>query len=106
MKCAFVVFISVGLLLPAIAAADPPDCGRLMRQINHFEGMVDRAEQLGNDGWSENTQRHVDLLEDRLASRCPSYSARDEQQEAARQLAILMKVAASAAVTFFTLGAY
>ena len=77
-----------------------------MRQINHFEGMVDRAEQLDNDGWAENTQRHVDLLEDRLASRCPSYSARDEQQEAARQLAILMKVAASAAVTFFTLGAY
>ena len=69
MKCAFAVFISFGLLLPAIASADPPDCGRLMRQINHFEGMVDRAEQLGNDSWSENTQRHVDLLEDRLASR-------------------------------------
>jgi hypothetical protein len=46
------------------------------------------------------------LLEDQLADRCPKFSARDEQQEAARQFALLMKVAADAAVKFFTLGAY
>ena len=90
---------------PPVASADPADCSRLMRQINHYEGMVERAEQQGRDGWADNTQRHVDLLEDRLASRCPSYSARDEEQEAARQLALLLKVAAGAALKFFTLGA-
>ena len=102
----FVAFALIGLSHPTVAIADPADCSRLMRQINHFEGMIERAEDQGNEMWAEKTQRHVDLLDDRLASRCPSYSARDEQQEAARQLAVLLKVAASAAVKFFTLGAF
>ena len=102
----FVVLVFVGLSLPPVASADPADCGRLMRQINHYEGMIERAEDLGRDDWAEKTGRHLELLEDRLASRCPAYSARDEEQEAARQLALLLKVAASAAVKFFTLGAF
>jgi len=106
MKSALAFAAAIGLLLPGLAAADPSDCGRLMHRINHFEGMVDRAEALDRDDWAEKTQRHVDLLETQLANRCPAYSARDEQQEAARQLALLMKVAATAAVKFFTLGAY
>ena len=95
----------VGLLWPAIAFADPPDCSRLLRQIYNYEGMVERADDRGRDDWADKMQNHVDLLEDRLASRCPSYSDRDEKQEAARQLAILMKAAASVAVTILTLGA-
>lgn len=106
MKSALAFAAAIGLLLAGVAAADPSDCGRLMHRINHFEGMVDRAEAFGKDDWAEKTQRHVDLLETRLADRCPSYSARDEQQEAARQLALLMKLAATAAMKFFTLGAY
>ena len=101
----FVVLALIGLSHPPVAAADPADCGRLMRQINHSEGMSARAEQAGRHDWAENTGHHLELLEDRLASRCPSYSARDEEQEAARQLALLLKVAAAAAVKFFTLGA-
>ena len=106
MKSALAFAAAIGFLLPAVAAADPSDCGRLMHRINHFEGMVVRAETLGKDDWADKTQRHVELLETQLAARCPSYSARDEQQEAARNLALLLKVAASAAVKFFTLGAY
>ncbi len=106
MKSSLAFAAAIGFLLPGVAAADPSDCGRLMHRIDHFEGMVDRAQVLGKDDWAEKTQRHVDLLETRLADRCPSYSARDEQQEAARQKALLLKVAASAAVKFFTLGAY
>jgi hypothetical protein len=102
---AFFALALIGLSGPSVATADPADCGRLMRQINHYEGMIERAESRGRDMWAQNTQRHVDLLEDRLASRCPAYSARDEEQEAARQLALLLKVAATAAVKFFTLGA-
>ena len=106
MKSALAFAAAMGLLLPGVAAADPSDCGRLMHRINHFEGMVARAEELGRDDWADKTQSHVDLLEDRLADRCPAYSARDEEQEAARQMALLLKVAANAAVKFFTLGAY
>ena len=106
MKSALAFAAAIGLMLPAVASADPSDCGRLMHRINHFEGMVDRAEALDRDDWAEKTQRHVELLETQLANRCPAYSARDEQQEAARQLALLLKVAATAAAKFFTLGAY
>jgi hypothetical protein len=106
MKSILVLATAIGFLLPGVAAADPSDCGRLMFRIIHFEGMVDRAEDLGRDDWAEKTQRHVDILETRLAERCPAFSARDEQQEAARHMALLLKVAAAAAVKFFTLGAY
>ena len=102
--------ISTGVLLvfllAGVAAADPPDCARSLRQINHYEEMVLRAEQLGNREWANKTQNHVELLEDRLASRCPNYTDRDERQEAARQFARLLKVAADVAVKFFTMGAY
>jgi hypothetical protein len=106
MKSALAIAAVLGLLLPAAAAADPSDCGRLMYRINHFEGMVARAEEAGRDDWAGKTQAHVELLETQLADRCPSFSARDEQQEAARQLALLLKIAATAAAKFFTFGAY
>ncbi|MCH7600231.1 MAG: hypothetical protein IH973_10790 [Myxococcales bacterium] len=106
MKSALAFATAIGLLLAGVAAADPSDCGRLMHRINHFEGMADRAEALGKDDWARKTQHHVELLEARLADRCPAYSARDEQQEAARQLALLLKVAATAAAKLFTLGAF
>ena len=106
MKSVLALAAAIGLLLPGVAAADPSDCGRLMHRIDHFEGMVDRAEAFGKDDWAEKTQRHVDLLETQLADRCPAFSARDEQQEAARQLALLLKFAATAAAKFFTMGAF
>jgi len=106
MKIAIATATLLALLLAGVASADPPDCARQLRQINHFEDMVARAEQLGNEEWADKTQMHLDLLEDRLASRCPNYTDRDERQEAARQFARLLKVAADAAVTFFTMGAF
>jgi hypothetical protein len=106
MKSALALAAAIGLLLPGVVAADPSDCGRLMHRINHFEGMVGRAEAVGRDDWADKTQRHVELLETQLAERCPAYSARDEQQEAARQMALLLKMAATAAAKFFTMGMY
>ena len=63
MKSALAFAAAIGLMLPGVAAADPSDCGRLMHRINHFEGMIDRAEALDRDDWADKTQRHVDLLE-------------------------------------------
>ena len=67
MKSALAFVFAIALLVPGIAASDPSDCGRLMHRINHFEGMVDRAEELGKDDWADKTQSHVDILETRLA---------------------------------------
>jgi len=106
MKSALAIAALIGFAFPAVASADPSDCGRLMYRIDHFRGMVERAEAAGRDDWADKTQQHVDILEDQLADRCPAFSARDEQQAAAAEFALLMKVAASAAVKFFTLGAY
>jgi hypothetical protein len=106
MKSALAFAAAIGLLFSGVAAADPSDCGRLMHRINHFEGMIGRAEALGRGDWADKTQRHVDILETQLADRCPAYSARDEQQEAARQMALLLKMAAKAAAKFFTMGMY
>ena len=105
MKSAFVLAALVGLLCPTAALADPNDCARLLSQIYQYEDMVERAEARDREDWADKMQNHVDLLEDRLATRCPASSARDEEQETKRQLAILMKAAANAAVKFFTLGA-
>ncbi len=106
MKSALAFAVAIGFLIPSVAAADPSDCGRLMHRILHFEGMVARAEAAGKDDWADKTQRQVELLETQLADRCPAYSARDEQQEAARQMALLLKMAATAAAKFFTMGMY
>ena len=106
MKYAMATGALLVFLLAGVAAADPPDCARSLRQINHFEEMTARAEQLGNDQWADKTQAHVDILEDRLAARCPNYTDRDERQEVARQTARILKIAADAAVKFFTMGAY
>jgi hypothetical protein len=106
MKSALASAVAIGFLIPGVAAADPSDCGRLMYRIVHFEGMVERAEAAGRYDWAEKTQRQVGLLETQLADRCPAFSARDEQQEVARQWAKLLKIAATAAAKFFTLGAY
>ena len=106
MKSALALAVAIGVLFSGVAAADPSDCGRLMYRIVHFEGMAERAEAAGKDDWAEKTQRQVELLETQLADRCPKFSARDEEQEAARQWAQLLKIAATAATKFFTLGAY
>ena len=80
MNYAITTGVLLVFLLTGVASADPPDCARSLRQINHYEEMVLRAEQVGKDDWADKTQNHVDLLEDRLAARCPSYTDRDERQ--------------------------
>jgi hypothetical protein len=90
---------------PPLGGAHPAECARLKRQIDHFEGMVERAEEAGNELWSTRTQQHVDLLRKRQSERCPD----DAQDNAAKEAFIafmnLLKVAGQAALTYFTFGA-
>src|SRR5262245_20788161 len=102
------------LLLPGASIAStelpqqmgsPAECARPQKQIAHFEGMVERAEDLDNELWTERTQQHVDLLRERQRERCP-----DDAEDSAAKAALLafmnlLKVAGQAALSYFTFGA-
>ena len=105
------------LLAPLMARAeDPPEvprgpgspaeCARLDKQIHAFEDMVDRAKALNNPMWVERTQQHVDLLKQRQEVRCP----RDAEDASAKAALVaflrLLKAAGSAALSYFTFGAF
>lgn len=99
-----VISIALGavLVLSSAASAGVAECRRLERQIEHFEGMVDRARELDNEMWEERTQQHVDRLKERAKARCPEYA---DDDSAARAFANLLRLAGKAALTYFTFGA-
>jgi hypothetical protein len=82
--------------------AHPAECARLARQIDHFEMMAERAEALENELWLERMEQQLDLLKGMQAGRCPDDVPIDEAAEAFK---FLVKLAAQAAITYFTFGA-
>jgi len=84
----------------------PAECARLRKQIDHFEGMTERAEAQGNAMWTERTGQHVALLRERQKTRCPGDVPDDSAKEAFLAFVSLLKVAGEAALTYFTFGAY
>ena len=91
-------------MAPGLALASPQECGRLTRQIEHYEDMADRAEALGNPMWEDGMRAHIDRLNARRSATCRDY---DDSAEKAMQLFnALVKIAASAAVTYFTFGTF
>ena len=96
--------IAAVLLAPLGAqAGGPAECARLRRQIDHFQGMSDRAEALGNEMWIERMGQQVALLRGRQADRCPQDVPTDDST--ARAFMQLLRIAGSAALTYFTFGA-
>ncbi len=120
MRVRFAVVLAVLLLLPAAASAQvvgsssedgpqyaavnahPAECARLRRQIDHFAGMMMRAEAAENDMWVERMGIHLERLLTQQAARCPNDVPVDTTSEAFKQL---IKIAAKAAVAYFTFGA-
>jgi hypothetical protein len=120
MRIGALLLLCAALLAPGSAAADggltpenaaafqaameahPAECSRLARQIDHYEGMAERARQMGNDMWRGRTQNHVDMLRGIQAARCPDDVPVDTTAEAFKHLITL---AAKAALTYFTFGA-
>lgn len=86
--------------------AHPAECARLHRQIAHFEGMAARADALGNELWTERTEKHVELLRERQKQRCPGDVPDDSAKEAFLAFMGLLKVAGKAALSYFTFGAF
>jgi hypothetical protein len=95
--------VAVLLLAPAGALAGPAECARLRRQIDHFQGMTDRAEALDNEMWSQRMGQQVALLRARQADRCPNDVPTDDST--ARAFMQLLRIAGQAALTYFTMGA-
>jgi hypothetical protein len=99
-----VAALAAGLFAPLGAqAAGPAECARLRRQIAHFQGMTDRAEALENEMWTERMGQHLAQLKGRQANRCPDDVPTDDST--ARAFMQLMRLAGSAALTYFTFGA-
>jgi hypothetical protein len=101
--------LAAGLCAPIGAAAGtvgpggPAECARLRRQIDHFQRMVDRAEQLKSELWTGRIGSHIGMLRERQMNRCPQDVPNDDST--ARALMQLLKIAGSAALTYFTFGA-
>ena len=82
--------------------AHPAECARLSRQIDHYAMMTARAEALENEMWEERMENHLELLKGMQAARCPDDVPIDSGAEAFKYL---VKLAAKAALTYFTFGA-
>lgn len=95
------------VLLAPIAApavqAGPSECARLRRQIDHFSRMLDRAEQLDTQLWTGRIGTHLGMLRKRQEDRCPQDVPNDDST--AKAFMQLLRVAGSAALTYFTFGA-
>ena len=88
----------------ASGAVGPATCARFARQIQHYEGMVERSRELENELWSERTQAHVERLRTRAEPHCPDLDNGAAAQ--ARAFAQLVKVGAEVALRYFTFGAF
>lgn len=82
--------------------AHPAECARLARQIDHYVMMAERAAVLENEMWFERMEDHLQLLQGMQAARCPDDVPIDQAAEAFK---FLVKLAAKAAITYFTFGA-
>ncbi len=104
MKTMLAVSIAAAfLLLPGSAAADVNGCNGLNNQIDHYTKLMERADQLGNSMWEQRIGNHLEGLLAQRSAICPQYEKDDGTM---RAIAALVKLAAKAAVTYFTMGAF
>ena len=83
-------------------SAHPAECSQLKRRIGHFKGMQQRAQILQHQQWTEKMGTQVSYLEGIQAARCPKDLPVDTT---GRAINALLKLAAKAALTYFTFGA-
>jgi hypothetical protein len=111
---------ALGVSLAGAAAASSPDagergnyrgqCGRLTRQIDHYEETVlPMAIERGNHAWEDATNAQIERLWHRRADLCPEYGAqRTAMRRAAdgmRRFNKFVAAAGRAALAYFTGGA-
>ena len=94
----------VFLLLPPLASAqavNPNECRHLERQIDHYADQYARAQALDSELWEERIGEHLAALDERYSERCA-----DGSDPFAQELLALIKLAGSAALSYFTFGAF
>ncbi|MEM7410758.1 MAG: hypothetical protein AAF430_11030 [Myxococcota bacterium] len=82
---------------------NPAVCISIAQQLVHYDSMMHRAAELGNEMWVERFEAQIDAVEDRHARLCPDQAA---AQKSAQEMAELLRLAMQGALTFFTMGAY
>jgi hypothetical protein len=96
-----VLVLLVAIAWPARApAALRPECRRLTRQIEHYQGVAKLARERGNALWERETRRHVAELEARRIRRCPQFAPKPSPWARAKEF---LAKAASAAASYFTM---
>ena len=108
MRLALVLAISLALLAPAAALAGPRSrnskCEWIARQLVHADAMKVRAAEIDDELGVDRQFRSASPIS-RTTSRSAAPSRR-RSSRARRQFAALLKTAASAALSYLTLGAY
>lgn len=95
----------VALLAPASALADAANrgqCRRITRQIAQFENTLALAKERDDDLWADATEAHITRLGERRARLCPEYRPPNQVVEWMRTFRDWTRVAAKAAVKYFT----
>jgi len=107
MRLALVFAIALALLAPIGAAAGPNSrnnrCDWIARQLVHADAMKARAAQIDDELGVDKFQKRVLFLENHFKERCPQQYAQQKNQQ---EFAAMLKTAMSAALSYFTLGAY
>ena len=107
MRLALILAIAAALLAPNGASAGPKSrknqCDWIARELVHTDAMKARAAKIDDELGVEKFEKRISTLEDHFAERCPEQAA---QQKSEQQFAALLKTAASAALSYLTLGAY
>ncbi len=78
-------------------------CRKLTRQIEHYQEVVQRAQQRQDELWEQTMQQHVDRLVIRRAARCPEYVVDDETWDRIKEFLYL---GGKIAIRYFTFGLF
>jgi tRNA splicing ligase len=96
--------LALCLLWPAAASAagHQKECRRITRQIAYYEGVVDQAQERGNELWERATRDQIDRLDERRTSLCPEYA----HKTLVVDMREVVKTAGEIALKVFTFGTY
>jgi hypothetical protein len=107
MRLALVIAICFALLAPMAAAAGPKSrqnrCDWIARELVNADAKKARAAKLDDRLGVEKFENRIVFLEDHFEERCPEQA---RAQKNAQEFAAFLKTAASAALSYLTLGAY
>jgi hypothetical protein len=105
MRTLLTLAIVVALLAPGTitaAQSGKSRCQRLTRQMEQFEGTLALAKQRDDDMWADATKAHIAHLGARRARLCPEYRPPNRVAQWMRTFSELSRLAAKAAIKYFT----